>query len=148
MTSSTSNYTVIRTDGFPAEDWSNKVGLRADIFQVGGAGGVDVKLEVRGEEFEPAIEAIVYNDLQQGVWTTCEWTFDTGLTGYADVSHLSLVFDNLANSQPTFYVDNLRLVSLGGGSEEWDDMDDGSRQWFYFGNWFDWKPMHSSAWTR
>ncbi len=139
VTSSVSNYTVIRTDGFTGEDWRGKVELRADIHQVGGANGVDVKLEVRGPGFNPAIEAIQCNDLDHNAWKTCTWAFDTSLPGYGNVSHLSLVFDNLNNTAPTFYVDDMRLVTAG-GTEPWDDMDDGSRQWFYGGNWFNWLP--------
>ena len=134
------SWAIMRTDAFPAENWETKTGLRADIYQAGGISGVDVKLEVRGPLFDPPdfIEEITAT-LQPNTWNTCTWNFNTVDNDYSAVSHLSMVFDHLSGSAPTFYVDNLRLVSAA-GEEEWDDMDDGSRWWFYFGNWYDWTP--------
>ena len=136
------NWALMRTDAFRAEDWETKIGFRADIYQDGGVGGIDVKLEVRGPGFDPPhlIETVDCYGLQPNTWDTCTWGFDTASNDYATVSHLSMVFDHLGNTEPvTFYVDNLRLISAT-GEEEWDDMDDGSRQWFYGGNWYNWNP--------
>jgi hypothetical protein len=134
------NWALIRTDAFPVENWEDKTGLRADIYQVGGATGIDLKLEVRGPRFDPPdlIESIYCYNLQRNAWSTCTWNL-TAAEDYGEVAHLSIVFDHLGGTEVTFYVDNLRLVSTA-GEEEWDDMDDGSREWFYFGNWYNWNP--------
>ncbi|NQT12422.1 MAG: hypothetical protein HQ582_06730 [Planctomycetes bacterium] len=136
---SAADYSLMRTDAFLPEDWQGKASLRADVYQEGGAGGVDARLEVRGPTFDPWFQSIVHNDLQPNQWNTVTWDFDTTIPGYAAVSHLSIVFERFSGASPTFYVDNLRLVTAD-GEEEWDDMDDGSRQWFYFGNWINWGP--------
>jgi len=126
VTSSVIDWALMRTDGFPAEDWRDKLGLRADIYQAGGAGGVDVKLEVRGRTFDPWFEWIRDENLQRNRWNTVTWRFSTDLPDYGDVAHLSIVFERFGSTTPTFYIDNLRLVTPS-GEEEWDDMDDGSR---------------------
>ena len=140
VTTSGNNWALIRTDAFPPEDWEGKTGLRADVYQSGGITGVDIKLEVRGPLFDPPdlIQSSYCNDISRNGWTTCTWNFSES-ADFSEVSHLSFVFDHLGNTNVTFYLDNLRLVSAS-GEEEWDDMDDGSRQWFYFGNWYDWNP--------
>jgi hypothetical protein len=140
VTPTGANYALIHTDAFPIEDWEGKTGLRADIYQAGGATGVDLKLEVRGPWFDPPdlVESIYCYNLQRNAWNTCTWNF-TATEGYSEVAHLSIVFDHLGGTEVTFYVDNLRLVSTA-GEEEWDDMDDGSREWFYFSNWYNWNP--------
>lgn len=134
------NWALMRTDSFPPENWESKTGLRVDIYQSGGATGIDIKLEVRGPEFDSPdlIQSIYCNDINRNAWTTCTWAF-SGSLDFSDVSHLSVVFDHLANTNVTFYLDNLRLVSAS-GEEAWDEMDDGSREWFYFGNWAEWNP--------
>jgi uncharacterized repeat protein (TIGR01451 family) len=139
ITSTGTNWALMRTDAFPAENWETKTGLRANIYLSGVVSGIDVKLEVRGPGFDPPdfIEAIYCNNLTTNTWNTCTWNFDTASNDYSAVSHLSVVFDHLNYTGPTFYVDDLRLVSAT-GEEEWDDMDDGSRWWFYSGNWYDW----------
>lgn len=131
---------LIRTDSFPVEDWTDYVGLRADVYQVGEVTAASVKLEVRGAGFEPVIEAIGSQKLAGDAWTTITWPFQSGLGGLAAVSHLSLVFDHLSPGARTYHVDNLRLVDATGQEIVWDDMDDGSRDWFYFGDWHDWNP--------
>ena len=136
------NWAAMRTDSFPPENWTERSGLRLDIFQQGGASGIDLKLEVRGPAFDAPddlIQAIYCWNLQPDTWNTCTWYFNTALPGYSQVSHLSIVFDYLAGTGPTFYVDDVRLLSAS-GEETWDEMDDGSRQWFYFGNWYNWNP--------
>jgi hypothetical protein len=134
------NWAVIRTDAFPSENWEGRTGLRANIYQAGGARGTDVKLEVRGPEFDEPhlIDSIYCHDLQRNAWNTCTWKF-AAQDDYADVAHLSIVFDHLGGKDVTFYVDDIRLVSTS-HEEEWDDMDDGSAEWFYFGNWYNWNP--------
>jgi hypothetical protein len=142
VTPSVYNWAIMRTDSFPPEDWTAQLALRADIFQEGGASGIDVKLEVRGPAFDPPgdlVETIYCWNLQPDAWNVCTWHLNTALPGYSKVSHLSIVFDQLAGSGPTFYVDDVRLVNAS-GEKTWDDMDDGSRRWFYFGNWYDWNP--------
>ena len=133
------DWALIRTDAFPTENWEDKTGLRADIYQAGGATGIDLKLEVRGPQFHPdLVESMYCHDLQRNAWNTCTWDF-TAAENYGEVAHLSIVFEHLGGTGVTFYVDNLRLVSTP-GEEAWDDMDDGSREWFYSGNWYNWNP--------
>jgi hypothetical protein len=133
------DWALIRTDAFPTENWEGKTGLRADIYQAGGATGIDLKLEVRGPLFHPdLIESVYCYNLQRNAWNTCTWSF-TAAENYGEVAHLSIVFDHLGGTGVTFYVDNLRLVGTP-GEEAWDDMDDGSREWFYSGNWYNWNP--------
>jgi hypothetical protein len=128
------NWALMGTDSFPMENWTGHLGLRADIYQEGGASGIGVKLEVRGPAFDSPdlVQAIYCSNLQPETWSTCTWYFNTGLPGYSEVSHLSVVFDHLAGTGPTFYVDDVRLLNAS-GEEGWDDMDDGSRRWFYSG---------------
>lgn len=133
-------YTVIRTDGFPAEDWSEVASVQADVFVVDGPVGVDLKLEPRGPGFDPRIEEIVCANVPLNAWHTCTFPLQRTLPAYDEVSHLSFVFDQFGSNSPTFYVDDIRLVGTDNISAEWDDMDDGSRDWFYSGNWFDWLP--------
>jgi hypothetical protein len=116
VTSAVKNWALMRTDAFPPEDWEDKIGLRADIYQDGGASGIDIKLEVRdSSHFDDLIEAIYCWNLQPDTWNTCTWNFNTTAYDYSTVSYLSMVFDHLGNTAPvTFYVDNLRLVSPAG----------------------------------
>jgi uncharacterized repeat protein (TIGR01451 family) len=139
ITSRGKNWAFMRTDAFPNENWETRTGLRADIYLKGEDIGMDVKLEVRGPQFDSPdlIQSIYCNDLKPDAWNTCTWDFSAD-RDYTKVAYLSIVFDHMKGTSPTFYVDNLRLVG-GAGEEEWDDMDDGSRWWFYFGNWYNWK---------
>jgi hypothetical protein len=148
-TSRGKSWAFMRTDAFPNENWETRTGLRADIYLEGEDIGIDVKLEVRGPQFgsPDLIQSIYCNDLKPDVWNTCTWDFAAG-RDYTKVAYLSMVFDHMKGTSPKFYVDNLRLVS-GTAEEEWDDMDDGSRWWFYFGNWYNWKLADTPlAWSR
>lgn len=134
VTSRRKGWALIRTDAFPVEDWSPPIkGFKADIYREGGHNGIDVKLEVRGTAFDPAIPHY-YNDLEEG-WNTCTWMFQQG--NYRRVAYVSIVFDHLDGTSPTFYVDNLRFIT-DQGDVEWDDMDDPSHRWIYGGDWVDW----------
>lgn len=111
ITPAGNSWALMRTDAFPAENWEAYTGLRADIYQVGGASGIDIKLEVRGPQFDPPdlIQTIYCYNLQPDTWNACTWSFDTVGNDYGAVAHLSIVFDDLGGTGPTFYVDNLRL---------------------------------------
>lgn len=136
-----SNYAIIRTDGFTPENWEGWQGLKADIYQEGGTNGVDIKIEFRGPDFDGDRIENIYceNTVIQSAWKTCTWAFETitPTLDYSQVSHLSVVFDHLSNQTPTFYVDNIRLYN-GSTEQIWDTMDKDSRNWFYFGNWYNW----------
>lgn len=139
VTSSFSGFSTIRTDGFPAEDWTGRTLLVGEVYQQGGNAGATAQLHVSSSTLTPAIEETSCGTLAVNSWTTCLWLLDTQRAGYDAVSHLSIEFADLGGAQPTFYVDNLRLVSPSGG-DEWDDLDDGSRDWFYGGSWQNWLP--------
>lgn len=141
VTPTTHNWAVMRTNAFPAEDWRTQLALRAAIYPAGGAPGLDAKLEVRGPGYDTPdlIEQLTCQDLTVDTWNTCTWTF-SATAAYSQVAHLSLVFEQLAGTEVTFYLDELRLVDAA-GETTWDDMDDGSRAWQYSGNWYDWNPL-------
>ena len=145
ITSIGKNWALMRTDSFPPEDWRDMIGFRADIYQAGGASEIDVKLEIR-DPYSPSrlIQQIYCRNLRRNAWNTCTWIFDTDEPRYNMVSQLYMVFDHLNNTKPTFYVDNLRLLTAS-GEEEWDDMDDDSRWWYYGGSWRNWGP---ATWGR
>jgi hypothetical protein len=132
------NWAFVRTDSFPPENWEDKIGLRAYIYQAGGSNEIDVKLQVRGPGFDDDfVEEIPCVNLQTNAWNTCTWLF-TAAKDYGRVSHISLVLDSLEDQPvPTFYVDNLTLLT-GAGGELWDSMD--GSWWYYSGNFFDWNP--------
>ena len=140
VTPAAANWALIRTNAFPAEDWRAKTALRADVYPQGAAPGVDLKLEVRGPAFDPPdlIDVLTCDDLTPDAWTTCTWEFSAS-EAYSQVAHLSLVFDHLAGAETTF-TSTPSGWSAQAGEEAWDDMDDGSRAWFYFGNWVNWNP--------
>jgi hypothetical protein len=83
------NWSLIRTDAFPTEDWESVTSLSADINQVGAPATVDIKLEVRGMNFASIIEPDVYcSDIAPDAWRTCEWTLGDSFD-FSEVAHLS-----------------------------------------------------------
>jgi hypothetical protein len=137
ITFNNENWAFIRTDSFPSENWEGFLGLRADVYQIGGPPNSKIKLEVRGPAFDPPIQSISCTSIRANTWKTCEWLFNTTSYDFSDVSNLSMVFDDIYGTSPTFHIDDLRLFTSS-GEEEWDNLDDESRWWFYFGNWDNW----------
>lgn len=137
ITFNNDNWAFIRTDSFPSENWGSYLGLRADVYQIGGPPNSKIKLEVRRSAFNPPIQSMVCTPIPANQWKTCEWSFNTASFDFSDVSSLSMVFDDIYGTSPIFYIDNLRLITSG-GEEEWDNLDDESHWWFYFGNWYNW----------
>jgi hypothetical protein len=128
------NYALVRTKRFPLETWNPTYRqAKIDVFVTGATPTSLLKLEVRGAAFDTIVDTALSQNLRPGVWTTVTWD----LTDLASpVGALSIVLDNIANRAPTFYLDNLRLIS-DEGPRVWDTMD-GAHDWFYFGNWYNW----------
>jgi len=128
----------IRTDTFPDENWEAPVtGLRADVYVESTQSWTDIGVEPRNHNSD-TIELLGGNatNLTPGQWHTVSWTF-TEASDYQAVAGLVFKLDQLGNYSAAVYLDNIRLLTAT-NETEWDDMDDGSRQWFYFGNWYKW----------
>jgi|GEM_PF-872993 len=134
----------IRTDQFLDENWESPViGIRADVYVVSEQDWTDIGIEPRDHSYN-AIELLwgTAIDLTHGQWHTVSWYF-TEVSDYHAVAGLVFKLDQLGNCNARVYLDNIRLITAT-GEEGWDDMDDGSRWWFYSGNWYNWSSGQSS----
>jgi len=133
----------LNTDKFPDENWEEShrtgaeiIGFAADIYMEYGHNDVRVKLELKDHDNETIKEGHLSGSLRNNRWNTVTWSFNQA-SDFNPVTAVFLIFDNLQNTSPTFYLDDLRLVTET-GEELWDDMDDQSHWWVYGGNWYNW----------
>lgn len=130
-----------RTDLFPDENWESPViGLQVDAYVESSQSLTDIGLEPRDHN-DITIELLWGNatNLAPNQWHTLTWYF-TDAEDYGAVAALVFKLDQLGYIPARVYLDDVRLLTATGGSELWDDMDDGSRWWFYSDNWYNWAP--------
>lgn len=134
----TNSWALIRTKRFPLEDWrSPRVALRVEAYIVGANPETRLKLEIRGATFDPVINPPLLSEpLIDNAWQTVAWTLPTDVDLSA-VGAVSIVIDGIDGKTPTLYLDNMRFTLSDGSEKVWDALD-GGRNWFYFGNWFNW----------
>ena len=132
VTQAVGAYGYIRTKRFPLESWRPQFRFaKIDVYVIG-ARAARLKLEVHGADFDGKI-GIPGPKIPAGRWTTVTWPLHRV---DRPVGALSIVLDGITGETPTFYLDNLRLVSAT-GTRAWDSMD-GARAWSYSGNTYDW----------
>lgn len=126
------------TDLFPTENWEAPVlGLRAGVYVESLQNWTDIIIEPR-DYTDVTIELLQGDaeNLEPGVWYEASWYFTEALD-YSAMAGLVFNMDQLGDGPARVYLDDIRLITAA-GEEEWDDLDDGSRQWFYGGNWCNW----------
>lgn len=134
VTNSDSAWALVRTQGFPLENWNHPTtSVWIDVY-ISGASGAKLKLEIRGTNFDPIVASVISSTLLPNQWQTVKWALPGG-TDLSQVGFLSLVIDNISGLKPTAYIDNLRLV--GESVRTWDTMDIG-RDWEYHDNFYNW----------
>jgi hypothetical protein len=137
VTRSVEDWAAIRTKRFPLQDWeASFTALKMDVYLTDAPVDTRLKIEFHGADYDPAVGGIIASSLAQDQWTTLNWPL-AFVNDLSAVGALSIVLDRISGSKPTLYVDNLRLVDAQGQETAWDRMD-GARQWFYFGNWYNW----------
>lgn len=130
----TDNYAFAFTDAFHPEAWGSTIRYaRADVFITARNPATSLKLELKDSSNSgPYYQSIIGST---GQWVTLQWG---PISPFSQLERLVLTLDQISGIKPVIYVDNLRIVLTNGVERTWDDMS-GSRPWFYFGNWFNWR---------
>ena len=128
------NYAFAFTDAFLPEEWGlSIVYARADVYITARTSTTKLQLELNDRT--DVSHKYPTNIISTGQWLTLQWGPFSLLS---NVESLVLTLDNISRIRPVIYVDNLRVVLTNGVERMWDDLS-GSRPWFYFGDWYNWR---------